>query len=285
MDNLSNTFSVLILELLNPNQELFAQTRHVASAFTYFPALPTELRWMIWRRTFPPGIKMQLDIHYHGTITGPVPYLGSSWWNFYFQSPEVPVSLHVCKESRDETLRFYVILLQQLEFNISNKVSDFSRDVLGAEVRIRKQLPKRFCVNPAKDIITFNYWWCNNYKTAAQQYYWAEKLNTIAPVTRLALEGYFGHASDIGWERDFWDSDLQEPKLTGITSFHHLEEIWCVKVDECERWGPKTTTGRAVCRRGLIKSFMWERKRYPDCKIPAIHFMTTKEFEERLAKH
>jgi hypothetical protein len=93
----------------------------------------------------------------------------------------------------------------------------------------------------------------------------------------LALDGYFGHASDIDWERDFWDSVLQEPKLTRITSFHHFEEIWCVKV-------VKTTTGRAVCWRGMIKSFLWERKRYPECKIPAIHLMTTKLLEERLAK-
>jgi hypothetical protein len=112
-------------------------------------------------------------------------------------------------------------------------------------------------------------------------------LNTIAAVTRLAPapDGYYGHTPSIDWERDFWDSVLQEPKLTGITSFHHLEEIWCVKVDEYERWGPKTATGREIWRRAMIKSFMWERKRYPDCKIPAIHFMTTKEFEERLAKH
>ena len=85
------------------------------------------------------------------------------------------------------------------------------------EFTTRITVLKRFCVYPARDIITFNYWWCHNYKTAAQQYYQVEKLSTTAQVTRLALDRYFSHMSDIDWERDFWDSVLQEPKLTGIT--------------------------------------------------------------------
>jgi len=51
-DDMSSTFSVLALELPDPTQELFAQTRHVATTFTCFTALPTELRWIIWRRAF-----------------------------------------------------------------------------------------------------------------------------------------------------------------------------------------------------------------------------------------
>jgi hypothetical protein len=137
MDNISSTFIVLTLELPDPTQELFAQTRHVATTFTCFTALPTKLlQWMIWRRAF----------HREKDATGhPIPtnsLLGVILVEVPVPIPrcsEVPVSLHVCKESRDETLRFYVILLQQLEFDFSNKVPDFSRDMLGAEVCRRRQ--------------------------------------------------------------------------------------------------------------------------------------------------
>jgi hypothetical protein len=40
------------------------------------------------------------------------------------------------------------------------------------------------------------------------------------------------------------------------------------EVEEHGWWCSKATTGRAVCRRGIIKSFMLERKRYPERKIP-----------------
>jgi hypothetical protein len=85
--------------------------------FTLFPKLPLELRLKVWRESFPAGRHVSL-----ATNSGP--------------PPRLPTSLRVNRESRAETLRFYVVLFK----------SDLHKD---KKITQKNEIP--FCLNPARD--------------------------------------------------------------------------------------------------------------------------------------
>ena len=100
------------LRLASYNERAFVRNK-----FTLFPKLPLELRRKVWRESFPAGRHVSLD-----TNSG--------------SSPRLPTSLRVNRESRAETLRFYIVLFK----------SDLHKD---KKITQQNEIP--FCFNPARD--------------------------------------------------------------------------------------------------------------------------------------
>lgn len=95
----------------------YKKSASVRAKFTLFPKLPLELRLKVWRESFPAGRHVSL-----ATNSGP--------------PPRLPTSLRVNRESRAETLRFYVVLFR----------SDLRKD---KKMTQKNEIP--FCFNPARD--------------------------------------------------------------------------------------------------------------------------------------
>ena len=89
-------------------------------SFSLFHKLPIELRLKIWRYTFPRGRYVDLD-DYNG-----FPIYSSFQTNGHLgKEPWLPIALSVNKESRQETLRHYIIVF------------------------LEDPVPRRICYNPS----------------------------------------------------------------------------------------------------------------------------------------
>ncbi|CZR68831.1 uncharacterized protein PAC_18731 [Phialocephala subalpina] len=143
-DDLFN-FSAMVYELPDPNQELSIQLFKPLDVFHPFPELPIEIRLRIWRLTFPKHRNMNLDPCY-GLRTRDM-----AKWLRPRTIRELPVTLCINQESREEALRHYTILYQG--------------DLPGAKKSLRHRLPylnvysrsrfricdRPFCIDPRKE--------------------------------------------------------------------------------------------------------------------------------------
>lgn len=95
-----------------------------------------------------------------------------------------------------------------------------------------------------------------------------EKASKYRPIRRLVLTDTHDWPGSSSTEM-YWGRDVEPgtgaPKFGGLICFHHLEELWIIKVDE--------HVPEAECRRGLLQLFHWEKKQAPECKIPSIIFI------------
>lgn len=80
---------LLTFELPDPQQELYLQHSNDLLAFAFFPQLPLELRFQIWKYTFPAPREIYI---------------------LEFPGDDLPVALFINKESRRETLRHYSVI-------------------------------------------------------------------------------------------------------------------------------------------------------------------------------
>jgi hypothetical protein len=103
-DEVVDAFALLALELPDPKQELSPQNLgRKLETFTCFPKLPPELRWMIWRLTFP-GRRM---IDFALSVPRTAKLVGRR-----ATDPKLPIALYVNQESRSISLKTYYIIFQ-----------------------------------------------------------------------------------------------------------------------------------------------------------------------------
>ena len=69
--------------------------------FTVFPNLAVELRLKIWRSSFPGPRNVGVKIRIKDS--------GFGGWIVRENTPPPPVALHVCHESREEALKYYIL--------------------------------------------------------------------------------------------------------------------------------------------------------------------------------
>lgn len=94
------TVTMLLLELPDPNQELFIQTLH---GFQLFPKLLLELRMMIWRCTFP----QSRQFLYFSDIFKIASTIAASKADDSHQFVTPPIAHRIRRESRAEVLKHY----------------------------------------------------------------------------------------------------------------------------------------------------------------------------------
>lgn len=105
VDEVVDAFALLALELPDAKQELSPQNLgRKLETFTCFSRLPPELRRIIWEFTFPGKRLIDLTLR-----------RGGSTKNIFQQpaDPQLPIGLHVSRESRLFTLKTYHIISQQ----------------------------------------------------------------------------------------------------------------------------------------------------------------------------
>jgi hypothetical protein len=101
-DSLIGIQSVLAFELPDPDQDLFVQhPGRGATQFPRFSELPTEIRLMIWRAAFR-GPKL-------------IPLIAQWYTRSLTYRPPHPITLHVSRESRAETLKHYMVFFLDVE--------------------------------------------------------------------------------------------------------------------------------------------------------------------------
>jgi hypothetical protein len=91
--------------------------------FYKFNSLPPELRLMIWRLSFPDSCYVEYDTGLWCDCSVSIPIERSQYYPASESRPKTkiteshscnsPATLKVCRESRDETLKHYVILFKQ----------------------------------------------------------------------------------------------------------------------------------------------------------------------------
>jgi hypothetical protein len=94
----------------------------MATTFTYFPLLPTEIRLQIWRTAqFPRIVKIHIDPDSRAperpwdALTNLLAYESRHERPFYFKSlTPIPATLAVNQESREETLALYTAVCDDL---------------------------------------------------------------------------------------------------------------------------------------------------------------------------
>lgn len=110
-------------------------------AFHYFPDLPLEIRLDIFRLSFPPP----RTLHLQPTNVKSLPKTNDPSIIKRLYEEYYPVTLHVNRESRRETLNFYKLAIQDItQFDQQSRVKEF----YGAE----REITTWWCFNPAKDV-------------------------------------------------------------------------------------------------------------------------------------
>ncbi|EKD16374.1 hypothetical protein MBM_05668 [Drepanopeziza brunnea f. sp. 'multigermtubi' MB_m1] len=123
IDSISEALQLLELELPDFEEELVTQVRSLPlDTFTCFPKLGIELRYMIWKLTFPGRRCISLS-HVKHYLKVPI-------------GPKLPTSLHINRESRSYTLETFHLLWLKMHRTGSKRL--FSRLI---------------CMNPALDLV------------------------------------------------------------------------------------------------------------------------------------
>lgn len=136
--------SLFLLELPDPNEDLYLQPSYTLNTFDVFPKLPIELRHKIWKYTFPGRRYVCMDIIFCGDSGT----LGErcSRYDHLSETEQLPIALSINRESRQETLRTYSLFYR----------SDFTSKYLwGRRGRVRacrkNKLP--ICIDPEVDVV------------------------------------------------------------------------------------------------------------------------------------
>ncbi|KAL2067708.1 hypothetical protein VTL71DRAFT_15804 [Oculimacula yallundae] len=152
MEDMVAALEMFTLELADPDEELAVQDRPLAN-FPLFKKLPLELRLMIWRATFPAGRLLSLNSKAFSLLQRPTPGGGFC----------LPISLHVNRESRQETKIHYRIIFPSEVQELHPSAPFDSR----APVFLRQTL----CFSATRDFMYHN----------EASFYWASLLEDYFP--------------------------------------------------------------------------------------------------------
>jgi hypothetical protein len=259
------TAALLAFNHLLPDagMELFKQ--HADDAFTQFPLfgeLPKELRIMIWRAAFPRNRTIQVEL--------------SPRFEILHSHTPPPVTLHINRESRSETLKFYVSLLNPC--------------------------PRRpILFHPALDTVYFHR--CKNDPLLFMQhttYLTSRSLSGISKIQSLKIPKMYYGGQMQGWIKFgtprrslYGHGNFLEPDRGGLRFFHGLKEL--ILVSDTKILGSVNYLG-ILNHPGTLLSlppddiiftldteerieeyqqafrdfFDWEREKTPRCKIPEV---------------
>jgi hypothetical protein len=271
LDEVTTSFSgtnasspTAFLQLL-PDRDIELFRQHAEKAFNHFPLfgfLPEELRIMVWRAAFPRKRTVQVE-------------LSPSFVILHSHTPP-PLTLHINRESRLETLKFYIPLLdpcprRPIYFHPSLDTVCFHR---------REGNPLGFMQSTA--------------------YLTKHSLSAISKIQSLKIPKIYYGGQLQGWIKFgtqrrslYGHGNFVEPDRGGLRFFHGLEEL--VLVSDTKILGSANYLGilnhpdtlLALPPEDIIftldtedrieeyvqafrRFFEWEREECPDCKVPDI---------------
>lgn len=243
--------------------ELFRQ--HADDSFTQFPLfghLPDELRIMIWHAAFAHNRTVQVE-------------LSPTFLILHSHTPP-PVTLHINRESRAQTLKFYIPLLEPCPMR-----------------------PIYF--HPALDTVYFHRHECDTLGfMQSTAYLTSRSLAGISKIQSLKLPKMYYGGQMQGWIKFgsprrslYGHGSFVEPDRGGLRFFHGLEEL--MLVSDTKILGSTNSLGVLNHPATLLslppdyiiltldtderiaeyveafrKFFDWEREKSPRCKIPEI---------------
>lgn len=174
MDTLNKSLFLLTYELPDCNQDLYLGQG--ATEFTWFPQLPIKIRLIIWRAAFR-GPKL-------------VPLI-SQWYSYSpTYRPPHPSTLYVSRESRLETLKYYLVFSLKVEECIDPDNGEYRPNGLLISYNIAwrsRLLPRVTCLNTGLDTLVMNLHHCCEQAVIPKLRLFAQRAEQYPPITRLAL--------------------------------------------------------------------------------------------------
>jgi len=241
--------------------ELFKQYPNDAfTTFTLFPELPEELRIMVWRAAFPRNRVVQVE-------------LSPSYEILHSHTPQ-PITLQVNRESRTETFKFYVPLLDPY-------------------------LRRPILFHPALDTVYFHRRKSDPLEFMQRaEYITSRSIAGISRIQSLKIpKVYFGGRMQ-GWIKFglprrslYGHGGYLEPDRGGLRFFHGLEELILVAnthvpeklifVGNAMHQDLNTPPDEVVFKlddgwmveeyQNAFRGFFgWEKEQSPSCKIPEV---------------
>jgi hypothetical protein len=183
----------------SPEQHPPQQNIIVDQHFHPFPKLPTELRLQIWREAFPKARNVYLGVQCCTRRPG----------------ADLPVTLMVSRESREETLRHYIIFSQREVDNLDSEDRN----------HFHLRNPSFICLNPSVDNIYMEF------------YHLFDKINpsckNLISTIRAQFPRQFGrihklHVYNCAWDERFIRDDCCDSTETWrscLELFRNLEEV------------------------------------------------------------
>jgi hypothetical protein len=172
--DLNESLFFLTFELPDRDQDLYLGRS--ATEFTCFPQLPIELRLMIWRAAFR-GPKL-------------VPLISQWYSHSTTYRPQHPSTLHVSRESRLETLNYYLVFFLQVEECIDLDNGEYGPDgqLISYNIAWRsRSLPRVTCLNTRVDTLVMNLHHCCEKAVIPELRLFAQRAEQYPAITRLAL--------------------------------------------------------------------------------------------------
>jgi hypothetical protein len=241
MPNSGEALAVWTHELPDGNLELYPQHRECPlQTFTRFPQLPEELRLMIYRAAFPVGRTVQVE-------------LSPSHEILHSHTPPPPTLL-ISRESRRESLRHYIPLIQPAR--------------------------RRIWFNPELDTVYFHrhnhlntlFFLCTSNFITHQSLSGIAKIQSLK-IKKLPLDGFTSLWTRFGFPHCTPFEQL-EANYGGLRFFRGLKELIVVAGTvhpyTAERLEPITSAQIEQCQQDFKEYFEWERRRSPMCKIPEV---------------
>jgi hypothetical protein len=220
-------------------------------SFSLFHKLPIELRLKIWRYTFPRGRYVDLD-DYNG-----FPIYSSFQTNGHLgKEPWLPIALSVNKESRQETLRHYIIVF------------------------LEDPVPRRICYNPSPDAAFMEEitpWQGRAFSPYFKLKYEAPRIYTATKVLRLHrwlniwnYTIYKFRRNPVGrLEMSYGGGDRDSYYADALFRFTDLEELRVVLPKRAEEFH-SVVLHRAESLREQIIEFLQENGEVWGGKVPRV---------------
>ncbi|KAE9363606.1 hypothetical protein N431DRAFT_564235 [Stipitochalara longipes BDJ] len=230
-----------------------------SESFTVFPKLVVELRLKVWRSAFPPPRHVKLDLSYHFCEHDISPEIEAM--QDHDLSLPLPVTLFVNHESREETLRHYIVVWR------SNMIDT-----------VKGYIEKPFCLDPSCDSVYFYSTWAHmEYQQGSLNFYrWVIYLSNILSKAKKSiryLEYLDDHFGAVMWgihPRSKWIYTL--PKLLLDLPLEAL----CITISTSEDdylypggWLKflHSEEGKTVTEKNLKA---WLEEAYSDGKLPKV---------------
>jgi hypothetical protein len=254
-DDIAQKLSLLTFEMADPVQDLSVQQPgYGPTTFTCFPKLALELRLIIWRAAFPRGRKVKTEAQ-------------CVFYDYY--GPPLPLTLMINRESREETLRHYLLYYQDDE--LLNRASFLAHHL--RSTRNSQKGPRPICYNPCRDLLFLPASFLGDDNTCALLNLIAEKCRPLGKVRILALDDFH---SICGLE------PVEELNfmLSVIRTFFDPEQICCAHCQKSDE------EHKPEAIEILHRAFDLEREKFPGLSIPKISFCNSlQDLEKKMLGH
>jgi len=199
-----------LIELPDPEEELFIQQSQNLETFYPFPRLPIELRNKIWQLALPGPRHVNIEIAFCSDRPGGT----CSPFRHREEFVAPPIALSINRESRQETLRKYQVLYPY----------DFYTNlVLSRSYRVCNKKLAPIFIDPTVDTVYITH---NSIQHVEYRFhFWLEHLASHAP--ELVKSIHTLEIRGIDYEWDYWQSNLDILASS-------VRDTWASNRDTCE---------------------------------------------------